>query len=63
MYKILTVSHLFLKNRHDVTNTAELVSKQLSLTDKKKEVLSEKSGIYKERARFKPLFGSELIGH
>lgn len=47
--------YLFL-SRHEISNVAELAVVAYSMTEKKKDVHKEKSRIYKERARFKPLF-------
>jgi len=54
-FEKLQKQYLFL-NKYEVTNVVELAAKQLSFMDKKKEVSSERSCIYKGRARFKPLF-------
>ena len=51
----LQKEYLFLAN-HDIHSAEELVSVISSLTDKRKEVSSEKSRIYKERERSRELF-------
>lgn len=54
MYK-MQEEYLFLAN-HDIHSAEELVSVISSLTDKRKEVSSEKSRIYKARERSRELF-------
>lgn len=51
----LQKEYLFLAN-HDIHSAEELVSVISSLTDKRKEVSSEKSRIYKDRERSRELF-------
>lgn len=51
----LQKEYLFLVN-HDINSVEELVSVVSSLTDKRKEVSSEKSRIYKARERSRELF-------
>ena len=55
----LQEQYLFLA-RHDIPNVVELVAATDNLTDKKKEVSTEKSKVYKDRAKFNPLF--EMLG-
>jgi len=54
-FEKLQQQYLFL-NRYDITKIVELGTIQHNLTEKKKEVSTEKRRTYKERARFKPLF-------
>lgn len=51
----LQEDYLFL-SRHRVKNVTKLAEVAESLTDKKKEVTQDKSRVFKERARLKPLF-------
>lgn len=51
----LQEDYLFL-SRHRIQRTEEVAAMSVIFTDKKKEVSKEKSRVYKERARMKPLF-------
>ena len=55
----LQEQYLFLV-KHDIPNVVELVATTDNLTDKKKEVSKEKSKVFKDRAKFNPLF--EILG-